>query len=199
MSKEADRDTIATTHALDGLTGTKNPAPLTVISTTLGVLFLLSLIPGANAQMPPLFPPPFPWFNESPPDANPGSADDRTPPQVEIVTTRLHHGKNVLVVNITDDSFITSRQVKYVHDGRIAFSDLARDHGNVYYALINVEPPTSVVEIDVIDSAKNRAIIVEEIPVGPPAGFFDVVTRVLSLIDDVVTEVTNRIGSIGAK
>jgi hypothetical protein len=196
MSREKDRNTIATPQAPLGLTGVRNSAPLAVISTGLGILFLLSLIPGANAQMPPLFPPPFPWFNESPPNAHPDSADDRTPPQVEIVTTRLHHGKNVLVVNITDESFITSRQVKYVYDGRIAFADLARDHDNVYYALINVEPPTSVVEIDVIDSAKNRAIIVEEITVGPPAGFYDIVTRVLTLIDDVVTEVTNRIGSI---
>ena len=176
--------------------GIRHSAPLKLIPAALGVLVLLSVVPGANAQMPPLFPPPFPWFNESPPNAHPTSSDDRTPPQVEVITTRLHHGKNVLIVKITDDSFITSRQVKYVYDGRIVFADLARDHDNVYYALINVEPPTSVVEIDVIDAAKNRAIIVEEIPVGPPAGFYDIVTRVLTLIDDVLTEVTNRIGSI---
>lgn len=195
MNKESGKNTRPTPKTLPGLATVRHSAQLKLIPAALGVLVLLSVVPGANAQMPPLFPPPFPWF-ESTPNAHPANANDRTPPQVEVITTLLHHGKNVLIVKITDESFITSRQVKYVYDGRIAFADLARDHDNVYYALINVEPPTSVVEIDVIDSAKNRAIIVEEIPVGPPAGFYDIVTRVLTLIDDVVTEVTNRIGSI---
>jgi hypothetical protein len=53
------------------------------------------------------------------------------------------------------------------------------------------------VEIDVIDSANNRAIMVEEIPVGPPASFYDIVGRVLTLINNIVTEVTNTIGNLG--
>lgn len=194
MNKETDGNAAANSGEVPRLAGIRFPALLQGVA--LGFLVVMSVVPSANAQMPPLFPPPFPWFNESSPNAYPASTDDRTPPQVELVTTRLNHGKNVLILKITDDSFITSRQVKYVHDGRIAFADLARDHDNVYYALINVEPPTSVVEIDVIDSAKNRVIIVEEIPVGPPAGFYDIVTRVLTLFTDLVTEVTNRIGGL---
>lgn len=174
---------------------------LRLVVASLGFLVLLSGfiagLPVASAQTPPLFPPPFPWISEPASNHSLGSIDDRTPPHVEVITTHLNHGKNVLIVKITDESFIMSRQVKYVHDGRIAFADLARDHDNVYYALINVEPPTSVVEIDVIDSAKNRAIIVEEIPVGPPASFYDIVGRVLTLINNIVTEVTNTIGNLG--
>lgn len=170
------------------------PNRLQVFSIALGFLIFLCGSQVANAQMPPLFPPPFPWIDQSASNSNPGSTGDRTPPQVEVITTRLNHGKNVLIVKIIDDSFITSRQVKYVHDGEIAFADLARDHDNIYYALINVEPPTSIVEIDVIDSAKNRATIVEEIPVGPPAGFSEIVSRVLTLITNIVTEITNTIG-----
>jgi hypothetical protein len=174
---------------------------LRVVLASLGFLVLLCSfitgLPFASAQTPPLFPPPFPWINESAPNPGVGSIDDRKPPLVEVITTHLNHGKNVLIVKITDESFIMSRQVKYVHDGRIAFADLARDHDNVYYALINVEPPSSIVEIDVIDSANNRAIIVEEIPVGPPASFYDIVGRVLTLINNMVTEVTNTIGSLG--
>ena len=196
MNKEMDGNAAASSEGVTRSAGIRLPAFVRVAPAALGFLVLLSMISAANAQMPPLFPPPFPWFNESPSNIDTASNGDRTPPQVEVITTHLKHGKNVLIVKITDESFITSRQVKYVHEGRIAFADLARDHDNVYYALINVEPPTSVVEIDVIDSAKNRAIIVEEIPVGPPAGFYDLVTRVLTLINDLVTEVTNRIGSL---
>lgn len=174
---------------------------LRVVPAAMGFLVLvcgfIAEMPLVGAQTPPLFPPPFPWINESSPNTSIGSIDDRKPPHVEVITTHLNHGKNVLIVKITDDSFIMSRQVKYVHDGRIAFADLARDHDNVYYALINVEPPTSVVEIDVIDSAKNRATIVEEIPVGPPASFYDIVSRVLTLINNILTEVTNTIGNLG--
>ena len=173
---------------------------LRVVLASLGFLVLLfgfiAGLPPASAQTPPLFPPPFPWINESAPNPSLGSIDDRKPPHVEVITTHLNQGKNVLIVKITDESFIMSRQVKYVHDGRIAFADLARDHDNVYYALINVEPPSSIVEIDVIDSANNRAIKVEEIPVGPPANFYDIVGRVLTLINNIVTEVTNTIGSL---
>ena len=156
----------------------------------------LAGLPAADAQTPPLFPPPFPWFNEPAANTNPAKSDDRKPPEVEVITSHLSRGKNVLIVEITDDSFIMSRQVKYVQDGRIAYADLARDHANVYYALVNVQPPTSVVEIDVIDAAGNRAIVVDEIPVGPPAGLDEIVTRVLTLFNNIVTEVTTAVGDL---
>jgi hypothetical protein len=153
-------------------------------------------MPAADAQTPPLFPPPFPWFNDPATNHNQANPDDRKPPQVEIITSHLSRGKNVLIVEITDESFIMSRQVKYVHEGTIAYADLARDHANVYYALINVEPPTSVVEIDVIDVEGNRAIVVDEIPVGPPAGVEEILTRVLTLFNNMVTELTTAVGDL---
>jgi hypothetical protein len=168
----------------------------TLVLAAMVVLTGAIALPTADAQTPPLFPPPFPWFNEPATNDMPAKTDDRKPPQVEIITSHLSRGKNVLIVEITDDSFISSRQVKYVQDGRIAYADLARDHANVYYALVNVQPPTSVVEIDVIDAAGNRAIVVNEIPVGPPAGLDEIVTRVLTLFSNIVTELTTVVGDL---
>ena len=168
----------------------------TLILMALVVLAGTAGLPAADAQAPPLFPPPFPWLNEPTANQNQAKLDDRKPPQVEVITSHLSRGKNVLIVEITDDSFIVSRQVKYVQDGKIALADLARDHANVYYALINVEPPTSIVEVDVIDAAGNRAVVVEEIAVGPPAGIKEIVTRVLTLFNNIVTEVTTVVGDL---
>jgi hypothetical protein len=118
-------------------------------------------IQDAIAQSPSLFPPP--------PGAFAGGdkeltifENDRTPPTIEVTETDLRQGKNVLVVRIMDDSDLASREVKYVDDGRIKFADLGRDHGNVYHALINVDPPSSIVVIDVIDAAGNRATVTKE-------------------------------------
>ncbi len=134
------------------------------------------------AQFPSLFPPP--------PNSAVGSAggddvrvptNDRTPPEIELITTELREGKNVLVVRVTDESYLKSREVKYVNEGRIKFADLARDHDDVFHALINVEPPSGVIVVDVIDAAGNRATITEELPVTPtnlPNDFLDVLTDV---------------------
>ena len=169
---------------------------MTLVLLTMMIMTGIVAAPQADAQMPPLFPPPFPWFSESQADVSATKSDDRKPPQVEIITTQFSRGKNVVIVEITDDSFITSRQVKYVNEGRIAYADLARDHANVYYALVNVQPPTSVVEIDVIDAAGNRAVVVDEIPVGPAPGLDEILTRVLTLFNNIVTEVTTVVGDL---
>lgn len=137
----------------------------------------------AYAQSPSLFPPP-------PTNSAVGSAggddlrvptNDRTPPEIELITTELRQGKNVLVVRVTDESYLKSREVKYVNEGRIKFADLARDHDNLFHALINVEPPSGVIVIDVSDAAGNRATITKELPVTPtnlPNDFLDLLTDV---------------------
>lgn len=148
-------------------------------------------IESASAQMPPISPPPFPWLDKlgitGPASQN---TADRDPPQIEVLTTHLNQGKNIVIVKITDESYITSRQVKYVHEGKIAFSDLSRDHDNVYYALVNVDPPTSILEFDVVDAAQHRAMAVKEIPVGPPLDLLDYFNKAVKLVSSIVDEIT---------
>lgn len=163
--------------------------------------FIVSMetLPHASAQLPPIFPsPPLPFGDDQAQKAGPEiGIDDRERPKIEVLTTHLNQGKNVLIVEITDASYLKSRQVKYVEDGRIALSDLARDHDNIYYALVNVKPPSSVLEIEVIDLAGNRATVVKEIPVGPPLGFFDYVGRVLTFLDNAISTLGRMIGIPG--
>ncbi len=144
---------------------------MTVLFFSGALLLVASVASGsmeAYAQFPSLFPPP-------PTSAGAGQAggdgnakivpNDRSPPEIEFITTELRQGKNVLIVRITDESYLKSREVKYVDEGRIKFADLARNHDDFYNALINVEPPSGVIVIDVSDVAGNRATITKELPV----------------------------------
>src|SRR5688572_24269920 len=70
----------------------------------------------ASAQSIPILPPPFP---ENSPEEERIAPDDRAPPQIEILTTELHEGKNVFKVRITDESSLRTREVKYVHNGEL--------------------------------------------------------------------------------
>jgi hypothetical protein len=166
--------------------------------TLLTFIVSMERLPHASAQVPPILPsPPLPFGDDQVQKAGPELGIDRERPKIEVLTTHLNQGKNVLIVEITDASYLKSRQVKYVEDGRIALSDLARDHDNIYYALVNVKPPSSVLEIEVIDLAGNRATVVKEIPVGPPLGFFDYVGRVLTFLDNAISSLGRMIGIPG--
>lgn len=152
-----------------------------------GALLLAStftLITEADAQVPSLFPPP-------PSGSEGGGAtgkdnltvptDDKSPPEIEWVTSELKQGKNVLVVKVNDESFLSSRQVKYVGDGRVKLADLARDHDNVYHALIDVNPPSSTLVIDISDVAGNRATVTKELPVVSGSGPSDLLDRLVDV------------------
>lgn len=148
---------------------------------------IMTLMPNANAQFPSLFPPPGISGDTSVPTGQTVKGhNDKKPPEIELVTAELTQGKNVLIVKITDESYLESRQVKYIDNGRIALADLARDHDNVFYALVNVMPPSSVIEIDVVDGAGNRATVVEEMPVGPPPDLNDFVNRFIAFIENIL-------------
>lgn len=143
----------------------------------------------ANAQFPPIFPPPPGSAGED--GAGTGdnlsaTPNDRNPPKIKVVTKELREGKNVLIVEISDASHLKSRQVKYANEGKIKFSDLARDHDNVYHALITVNQPSSIIVIDVTDAAGNRATVTEEIPVGPPLTLGDLLDQLVKKIDQLV-------------
>jgi hypothetical protein len=104
------------------------------------------------AQSFPMLPPPFP---ENSPQEERIVENDRSPPQVEILTTELHEGKNVFKVRITDESSLRTREVKYVHNGQLRVDGLFRDQNNVYKALIDIEPPSRIVVVTAGDANGN--------------------------------------------
>ena len=106
----------------------------------------------AGAQSIPLLPPPFP---ENSPQQEKIVANDRAPPQIEILTTELHEGKNVFKVRITDESSLRTREVKYVHDGQLRVDGLFRDQNNVFKALIDIQAPSRVVMVTAGDANGN--------------------------------------------
>ncbi len=120
------------------------------------VFLLLVLIVSAGrcalAQSFPMLPPPFP---ENSPQEERIVENDRAPPQVEILTTELHEGKNVFKVRITDESSLRTREVKYVHNGQLRVDGLFRDQNNVYKALIDIESPSSIVVVTAGDANGN--------------------------------------------
>jgi hypothetical protein len=118
------------------------------------LLLMIALSAGrsASAQSIPFLPPPFP---ENSPQEERIAENDRAPPQIEILTTELHEGKNVFKVRITDESSLRTREVKYVHDGQLRVDGLFRDQNNVYKALIDIQPPSRVVMVIAADANGN--------------------------------------------
>src|ERR687893_2281024 len=123
-----------------------------VVFTFLLLLIAVSAGRYASAQSIPMVPPPFP---ESSPEQERVAPNDRAPPEIEILTTELHEGKNVFKVRITDDSSLRTREVKYVHNGQIRVDGLFRDQNNVYKALIDIQQPSRVVMVTAGDANGN--------------------------------------------
>jgi hypothetical protein len=90
-----------------------------------------------------MLPPPFP---ENSPQEERIVENDRAPPQIEILTTELHEGKNVFKVRITDESSLRTREVKYVHNGQLRIDGLFREQnmqmGILSQTLENTKSPT---------------------------------------------------------
>jgi hypothetical protein len=129
-------------------------SPLLNILAFAFLLLMLIVSTGrcALAQSIPMLPPPFP---ENSPQEERIVENDRAPPQIEILTTELHEGKNVFNVRITDESSLRTREVKYVHNGQLRVDGLFRDQNNVYKALIDIEPPSRIVVVTAGDANGN--------------------------------------------
>jgi hypothetical protein len=129
-------------------------SPLLNILAFAFLLLVLAVSAGrsALAQSFPMLPPPFP---ENSPQEERIVENDRAPPQLEILTTELHEGKNVFKVRITDESSLRTREVKYVHNGQLRVDGLFRDQNNVYKALIDIEPPSRIVVVTAGDANGN--------------------------------------------
>src|ERR671916_2641869 len=127
-----------------------------LVNASAFVFLLLVLIVSAGrcalAQSFPMLPPPFP---ENSPQQEKIVANDRAPPQIEILTTELHEGKNVFKVRITDESSLRTREVKYVHNGQLRVDGLFRDQNNVYKALIDIQAASRIVTVTAGDANGN--------------------------------------------
>jgi hypothetical protein len=159
----------------------------------LAVAFLLlmltfSAVKSGSAQSIPMLPPPFP---ENSPEQEKIAKNDRAPPQIEILTTELHEGKNVFKARITDDSSLRTREVKYVHNGQLRVDGLFRDQNNVYKALIDIQAPSRVVMVTAGDANGN---IVSEFREYDITKSPDIFTQVMERLSQTLNYFQNLFG-----
>src|ERR671915_2150617 len=156
------------------------------------VFLLLVLIVSAGrcalAQSFPMLPPPFP---ENSPQEERIVENDRAPPQVEILTTELHEGKNVFKVRITDESSLRTREVKYVHDGQLRVDGLFRDQNNVFKALIDIQAPSRVVMVTAGDANGNIVSDFREYEITKSQ---DIFTEVIDRLSQTLNYFQNLLG-----
>src|SRR5918997_6490276 len=163
-----------------------------LVNASAFVFLLLVLIVSAGrcalAQSFPMLPPPFP---ENSPQEERIVENDRAPPQVEILTTELHEGKNVFKVRITDESSLRTREVKYVHDGQLRVDGLFRDQNNVYKALIDIYPPSRVVTVTASDANGNIVSDYEEYEITRPR---DLISQIMDRLSQTLNYFQNLLG-----
>jgi hypothetical protein len=68
-------------------------------------------------------------------------------------------------VNITDESELRLREIRFVDDGKIKSVDLVRDRGTIYKGLISVNRPSAVIVVNIDDVYGNKATLVKSLPV----------------------------------
>jgi hypothetical protein len=144
-----------------------HPSRLGTLRTFWYSLILATLIfhvESAAAQFVPLPPPSPDTGTPEKPDLTP---DDHKAPIIEVITSSLKAGKNVFKVKLLDESGIQVGDIKYVHNGQIKVVDLVKDINDVYKALIDIQPPSRVIEIEAGDPNGNRATVVKEYSIGP--------------------------------
>jgi hypothetical protein len=155
-----------------------------VVCVCLGIL-VFATIPQHNygtyqfseAQLIPL-PPPAPDI-EPERSQNQNTSQENVPPVIQFVTTELANGKNVLKVNVTDASDIRLREVSFVDDGEIRTETLVYEGNNIYKALVDVNPPSAVIVINVDDIYGNEASLARSIPVKESPS---IISRILDML-----------------
>ena len=126
----------------------------------------------SDAQIIPM-PPPLPNTDTKTDGIqNQAGTNDNIAPVVQFLTTELTRGKNVFKVNITDDSDIGLREIGYVHGGQITTQTLVYEGNDVYKGLVNVDPPSAVIVVNVDDVYGNKASFAKSLPVKEPSDIF---------------------------
>jgi hypothetical protein len=151
---------------------------LRILVPLLAMLAVISTAGYASAQSIPL-PPPSPEGSQEEVRV---AENDRSPPEIEILTTELAAGKNVFRVRITDDSSLQIREVKYVNNGDLRIDGLFRDQNDVYKALVDIQPPSRVVMVTAGDAAGNIASTYKEYDIKQSN---DVFTQILNMLSQI--------------
>jgi hypothetical protein len=128
---------------------------------------------------------------ESSPEQERIAPNDRAPPVIEILTTELHEGKNVFRVRITDDSSLRTREIKYVHDGQLRVDGLFRDQNDVYKALIDIYPPSRIVQVTAGDANGNIVSDFEEYEITKPQ---DIFSQIMDRLSQTLNYFQNLLG-----
>jgi hypothetical protein len=142
----------------------------------------------ASAQSIPL-PPPFPGSDVSEEETK--DANDRDPPEIEILSTELREGKNVFKVRIADESSLHIREVKYVYDGQLRTDGLFRDQNNVYKALIDMHPPSRIVVVTAGDANGNIDSVHKEYEVSASQDLF---SQIIDMLSQIPRHIQNLFG-----
>jgi hypothetical protein len=151
---------------------------LSILVATLMLVIVISTAGYASAQSIPLPPP---SFEESPEETR-VAKNDRSPPEIEILTTELAAGKNVFRVRITDDSSLQVREVKYVSNGQLKVDGLFRDQNDMYKALVDIQPPSRIVVVTASDASGNMATAYREYDVKKSGDLFTQIMEMFSQI-----------------
>jgi len=127
---------------------------------------LTTLLTPAHGQFLPLPPPLQNNPSKLPPNFDEFQvSNDKDPPIINMITSELKEGKNLIFIEIIDDSPLKSRQLKYAYQGQIKVINLVKDKENVYKGLIYGTPPKNVLEISAKDYNENMAVLQIEIKV----------------------------------
>lgn len=153
------------------------------LALLLAVLFILSILRWgtggiALAQFVPV-PPPSSVVEQQSKDLH-AAANDKSPPKIEILTKLLSEGKSVFKVSIKDESGIASAFIKYVNDGKIKTEALLPRGGDLYEALIDIHPPSRIVELQAVDAAGNTLNTYATFDVLSPNDLFSRIRQILT-------------------
>jgi len=88
-----------------------------------------------------------------------------SPPVVEFLTNSLIEGKNVVKLKITDKSALLYAELRYVQNGQIVTTGLAKDPNDVYKALIDVHAPSALLVANAVDVNGKKVSAVKDFDV----------------------------------
>jgi len=90
---------------------------------------------------------------------------NKTEPKITLLTQESKEGKNLILVEILNDSPLKSKQLKFAHQGQIKIINLVKQEGNVYKGLVHLTPPKNMIEVSVVDFNDNETILESEIKI----------------------------------
>lgn len=73
------------------------------------------------------------------------------PPRLEILTKELWEGKNVIRIKVISQAPIDDCKINFLKQRIMRTVDCVNDHGNVYKALIDADPPYQIVDVTARD------------------------------------------------